>query len=150
MCFCFWSPSEPQRFFYGQLRERTKWASKSPLQWTFFRPKCTAFVCFLDQWTTCLEKLYVLFFRYLFCSNFLTVYRNEPYNIPLESYGLDATSPCWTLFEIPRGLKAVLKMVRPMTSGSKHFFTFFSKPLVGMKQMVRCWIDIIEVYLLHI
>ena len=76
-----------------------------------------------------------MFFWYYFRSSFLTVYRNEAYNIPLESYGLGATSPCWTLFEILCGLRAVSKTVRRMTSGSERIFAIFSKPLIGMKQM---------------
>ena len=35
-------------------------------------------------------------------------------------------------------------MVRRMTSGSERFFAFFSKPLVGMKQMIHHWKEIIE------
>ena len=30
------------------------------------------------------------------------------------------------------------------------FFRFLSKPLVGMKQMIRRWIDMIEAHLFHI
>ena len=90
------------------------------------------------------------FFRYCFRSNFLTVCRNEVCNIPLKSYGLGATSTCWTLFEIPHGLRVVLKMVRPMTSGSEHFFLISSKPLVGTKEMIHRWKYIIEAHLFHI
>ena len=38
-------------------------------------------------------------------------------------------------------------MVRPMTSGSERFFAISSKPLVGMKQAIRRWIDIVEAHL---
>ena len=57
------------------------------------------------------EKTAHSVFPVLFSLYFLTVYRNEAYNIPLESYLLGATSPCWTLFEIPLGLRAVSKIL---------------------------------------
>ena len=41
-------------------------------------------------------------------------------------------------------------MVRPTTSGSERFFAFFFKPLVGMKQMIHRWKDIVEAHLFHI
>ena len=47
-------------------------------------------------------------------------------NIPLKSYGLGATSPCWTLSKIPHSLRAVLKTVWRTTSGDKHFFAFLT------------------------
>ena len=117
--------------------------------------KCTSFfepsvLQYSHEWTSRRKKLHALFFRYYFRSNFLTVYRNDASNLPWRSYGLGATSICETLFEIPHGLRAVLKMVRPMTSGSKRFFVISSKPLVGMKQTIRRWIDIVEAHLFHI
>ena len=46
--------------------------------------------------------------------------------------------------------KSSLKMVRPMKSGSEHFLAIYSKPLVGMKQTICPWIDIVEAHLFHI
>ena len=34
-----------------------------------------------------------------------------------------------------------------MMSGIERIFAIFSKPLVGMKQMIRRWIDIVEAHL---
>ena len=103
-----------------------------------------------DQWTACLKKLYVLFFRYFFCSIFLTVYRNYACNIPLKIYGVDATSPCWTLFKIHHSLRAVSKIVRLTTNGSERFLAFFSKPLVGTKHMIHRWKGIVATHLFRI
>ena len=41
-------------------------------------------------------------------------------------------------------------MVRRMTSGSERIFVIFSKPLIGIKQTIRRWKDIIEAHLCHI
>ena len=65
------------------------------------------------------------FFWYCFLSSFLTVCQNEACNILFKSYELGATSTSWTLFDILHGLRAVLKMVRPITSASERFLVFF-------------------------
>ena len=38
-------------------------------------------------------------------------------------------------------------MVRRMTSGSERFFVIFSKPLIGIRKMIRRWKDIVEAHL---
>ena len=83
-------------------------------------------------------------------SNFLTVCRNDAYDTPLDSYGVGASSTCWTLYEILHGFEGIWKTVCCPRLGSGCFRVNFFDSFVRSMILIHGWIALVEALHFHV